>query len=167
VGFVIPENGPPIAPQARGVHLRILGPTGDVIIDQHVPAGFYTASSPVGWKVAGDPATKFTYLDKTKPPTQNGIKKIVITDKSAKARGLITVVVNGDAGSYPLAPGETPITVALELNDTSVPAGRDARGRSVRRGALQGAAGPSGMHAETVEADLQVAGKPALDVTLP
>ena len=57
------------------------------------------------------------------PPGRNGIKKIVITDKSAKVPGLIAVVINGDHGNYPLAPGEAPITVALELNDTGNPQG--------------------------------------------
>ena len=78
------------------------------------------ASAPV---VAGDPPTKFTYIDKTVPPVQNGIKKIVLTDKSAKLRGLVAFVITGDRGNYPLAPGEAPITVAVELTDTGNPEG--------------------------------------------
>jgi cysteine-rich repeat protein len=121
--FMIPDGGPAVAPQARGIHLRILGPAGSVVLDEHVPGGFYTTASLVGWKAAGDPTSKFTYLDKTIPPVRNGIKKIVITDKSAKFRGLMTFVITGDRGSYPLAPGETPIAVALELNDLGNPPG--------------------------------------------
>ena len=121
--FQIPTGGPPLAPQAHGVHLRITGPTGQIILEQHVPGGFYTAAVPTGWKLAGDPPTKFTYIDKTVPPVRNGIKKVVITDKSAKVPGLIAVVINGDHGNYPLAPGEAPITVSLELNDTGNPQG--------------------------------------------
>ena len=95
----------------------------EIILDEHVPPGSYAAASPTGWKVAGDPPKKFTYLDKTKPAARNGLKKIVITDKSAKVPGMIAVVVDGDRGDYPLAPGETPITVSLELNDTGIPQG--------------------------------------------
>lgn len=121
--FTIPEGGQPLVPQARGIHIRMLGPTGNVVLDQHIPPGFYTSSSPVGWKVAGDPATKFNYLDKTVPAIQNGIKKVMLTDKSAKARGLIAFVIQGVRGNYPIAPGEAPISVALELNDVGNPPG--------------------------------------------
>src|SRR5205085_6296327 len=75
------------------------------------------------WKVAGDPATKFNYLDKAVPAVQNGIKKVTLTDKSAKARGLIAFVIQGDRGNYPIAPGEAPISVAIELNDLGNPPG--------------------------------------------
>jgi len=121
--FVIPTGGQPIAPQARGVHVRLTGPTGVLVLDEHIPGGFYSTVSPTGWKLGGDPPTKFTYLDKTVPPLRNGIKKLMITNKSSKVPGLITVVINGDRGRYPLAPGETPITVAVELNDTGSPQG--------------------------------------------
>ena len=119
-GFLIPTGGAPVAPQARGVHLRVLGPTGAIVLDQHIPGGIYTPASPIGWKVA---TAKFNYLDKTVPPTQNGIKKITLTNKSAKVPGLFTFVITGDRGNYPLVPGESPITVALELNDTGNPQG--------------------------------------------
>ena len=36
-GFQIPTGGAPVAPQARGVHLRVLGPTGAIVLDQHIP----------------------------------------------------------------------------------------------------------------------------------
>lgn len=121
--IVVPSGGPPISPQARGVHLRITGPGGAIIADVHVPGGFYSTASPTGWKVNGDPPKKFIYIDKTVPPVRNGIKKITITDKSAKVPGLISFVITGDRGSYPLAPGAAPITVALELNDTGNPQG--------------------------------------------
>lgn len=122
--ITIPTGGSPIAPQARGVHVRVLGPTGAVVLDQHVPAGIYTAANPVGWKVSGSPPNKFTYLDKVSvPPSQNGIKKVVVTDKSAKVPGLVTFQIVGDRGTYPLAPGEAPIAVAVELNDQGSPQG--------------------------------------------
>jgi cysteine-rich repeat protein len=121
--ITIPTGGQPIAPQARGVHLRIVGPTGALVLDQHVPPGFFSTTTPIGWTVKGTPPSKYTYTDKAIPPVQNGIKKITITDKSAKVPGLITFSIVGDRGSYPLASGESPITVALELNDTGTPSG--------------------------------------------
>src|SRR5262249_50685193 len=60
--FEIPDGGPAIAPETRGVHLRVVGPTGVLVIDQHVPGGLYTATSPIGWKLSGTPPNKFTYL---------------------------------------------------------------------------------------------------------
>jgi len=116
--FVIPTGGPPVAPQARGVHLRLTGPTGALVIDEHIAPGFYAKETPIGWKISGDPAKKFTYTDKTVPPVRNGIKKITLTDKSKKVLGLMAFTITGDLGSYALAPGQAPITVALELNDT-------------------------------------------------
>ena len=118
--FQIPTGGPPLAPQMFGVHLRVLGPTGAIALDLHVPGGVYTTATPTGWKVANG---KFTYIDKSIPAVQDGIKKITLTDKSAKVLGLITFVISGDHGTYGLAPGDSPITVSLELNDTANPQG--------------------------------------------
>ena len=78
----------------------------------------------IGWKVRGAPPTKWIYLDKANlPPLRRGIKKVIVTDASSRTPGLIKVVAIGKAGSYPLVPGQEPLTVTVELNDTASPPG--------------------------------------------
>jgi cysteine-rich repeat protein len=124
--FIIPTGGLPVAPQARGVHVRVIDNAGNLVVDERVPGGFYTSETPIGWKLGGNPPTKWTYLDKTKPPLRNGIKKLQVSDRAKKGPGQFKVVVTGKLGSYPIAPGQEPITVSIEFNDTGLPPGGSA-----------------------------------------
>ncbi len=118
--FEIPIGGPPLTPATRGVHLRVVGHTGNLILDEHLPPGAFSAATASGWKGS---ATTFTYLDKTVPPLHNGIKKLVVADHSEKTPGLITLAVSGDHGSYAVTAADEPLTVEFELNDTGTPSG--------------------------------------------
>ncbi len=118
--FQIPIGGPPIAPATSGVHLRIVGHSGTLILDEHLPPGLFSAATPVGWKAG---TSTFTYVDKTVPPIHNGIKKLVVGDHSAKTPGLVTLVVSGDHGSYAVTNADLPLTVEFELDDTGTPSG--------------------------------------------
>ena len=126
--FRIPSGGPAIALETFGVHLRVTDAAGALIIDTHIPGGLSSGSGSVGWKVSGTPPSKWQFGDQAnKPPLYAGIKKLDISNSS----GLIKVGVTGVDGTYALAPGQEPLTVAIELNDDAVPPG-SARHRSVR-----------------------------------
>ena len=55
-------------------------------------------STPVGWKLAGDPPTKFTYLDKTKPPRPERHQEDPDHRQVGEAPGSDQIAINGDAG---------------------------------------------------------------------
>jgi len=118
--FEIPIGGPPLTPPTRGVHLRIVGHNGDLILDEHLPPGVFSAATPVGWKAG---SATFTYVDKTVPPLHNGIKKLVVGDHSQRTPGLVTLAVSGDHGRYAVTDADLPLTVEFELNDTGTPSG--------------------------------------------
>ena len=123
--FLVASGGPALALETFGVHVRVIDNARNLIVDERIPGGAYLSSGlAIGWKVSGTPPVKWTYIDKAnKPPLQNGIKKVVVTDKSAQTPGLITVVVAGAGGIYALAPGQEPLTVTVALNDTALPSG--------------------------------------------
>lgn len=123
--FIIPTGGPALALDLYGIHLRVLDAQKNVVIDERIPGGAYLASGqPIGWKIAGTPANKWTYIDKVNhPAAHNGIAKVIITNKSKSVPGLVTVNIKGIDGTYALAPGQEPITVTVELNNQGLPAG--------------------------------------------
>ncbi len=120
--FTIPSGRPPIAPDTYGVHFRILDQAQRLVVDEHVPGGLFPiADRKIGWKVSGSPPTKWTYTDRANDPAaQNGITKIIVSTAQAN---VVKVAVSGRNGSYVLAPGDDPVTVGFELNDTSIPPG--------------------------------------------
>jgi cysteine-rich repeat protein len=119
--FTISSDGPTIAPETFGVHLRILDRAQNIVVDEHVPGGLFPIGGQrIGWKVAGTPPRKWTYSDRVNtPPAHNGIAKIAIAEKA----NVIAVAVGGVNGTYGLAPGQEPVTVDFELNDTAFPPG--------------------------------------------
>ena len=123
--FRVPSSRPALALQNFGVHVRVIDKDRNLIVDERIPGGAYLSSGlPIGWKVSGSPPVKWTYLDKANTPAlRNGIKKVVVSDKSARTPDLITVVVSGVGGTYALAPGQEPLTVTIALNDTGLPPG--------------------------------------------
>jgi len=127
--FTIGNSVPQLAPDLHGVQIRASDRTGRLVVDEHIPGGTYSKETLRGWKaLGGSPATKWKYLDKNKPPVQNGIKQVAVWDRSRKTPGLIRVVVSArTGGTYPLTPAEDPLplSVGFELNDTAVPPGRD------------------------------------------
>jgi len=121
--FVIPTGGLAVAPQARGVHLRVVDNAGTLIIDERIPGGFFSQATGVGWKLGGNPTNKWTYIDKTRPPLLAGINKFQVKDRSNKQPGQFKVTIAGRQGAYALAPGQEPLTIGVEFNDTGLPPG--------------------------------------------
>ncbi len=119
--FIIPTPfSPPLDPLTNGIEIVVLNTSGGSALD---PAGTSNISIPggawdgtKGWK-ANKPGTKWLYKDRSKPPGNNGIFKVVIQDRSAKTPGQIKLVIKGKEGSYTAAPGDEPFYMAVELND--------------------------------------------------
>ena len=84
-------------PVNSGVGLRLIdGPT--LVLDVQVATGVYDPIARTGWKV-NKAATKWTYVG-PKTGAAGGITKVVLTDKSSKAPGLVAFTVTGKTGSY-------------------------------------------------------------------
>ena len=101
---------PPLDPLTNGVQLRIAGTNGTVF-DFTVPGGAFNKTAGVGWAANGN-GTKWTYKDKTPAPA-GGIYSVVIQNKSTNTPGLVTFVVKGKKGAYPVATNALPLTGRL------------------------------------------------------
>jgi len=112
---------PTIAPQIHGIHVRVIDRNGRLIVDEAIPGGSPSASR--GWKVLGTLGNKWVYTDRTKPPVQNGIARIIIKQLLFVDPMLFSVAVQGSDGGYALHPGDEPLRVTVELNANAVPAG--------------------------------------------
>ncbi len=122
--FVIGSTVPILAPHLYGVHLRVVDNARRLIVDEHVEGGMFSPPGTLeGWRAVGSPPSKWLYIDQNTPPVHNGIRKIVLRDLSRFTPGQIGVVLQGKNGDYRLVPGQEPVTVSLELNDTALPPG--------------------------------------------
>ena len=120
--FTLGSMTPLLQPQVNGIHLRIVDKNDTIIVDEHVAGGAF--QNGVGWKTIGRPPRKWHFIDKTKPfGIHNGIRKVIIKDLSRFAPNRVGLLIKGKPGHYPLIPGNEPLTVTVELNDTAVPPG--------------------------------------------
>ncbi len=122
--FQIGSLVPVLAPHVNGVHIRVTDNLRRLIVDEHIEGGVFSPPGNLhGWRAVGSPPTKWIYIDQSKPPVHNGIRKVLIRDLSRFTPGLIGVIVQGKNGDYRIVPGQEPVTVAVELNDTALPPG--------------------------------------------
>jgi hypothetical protein len=64
-------------------------------------------------------ATKWKFVDKTGAPA-NGLRSVIVQDRSTKATDLVAVKVKGKNGTYPVVAGDEPLSVALELQGSTL-----------------------------------------------
>ena len=122
--FAVGSNVPVLAPHVNGVHLRVVDKEHRFIVDERIEGGVFSPpGNPYGWRAVGSPPSKWIFIDQSKPPVHNGIRKIVLRDLSRFTPGLVSVVIQGKSGDYTILPGQEPVTVTLELNDTALPPG--------------------------------------------
>ncbi|MEO6026113.1 MAG: DUF4215 domain-containing protein [Candidatus Binatia bacterium] len=115
---------PVLAPERHGIQLRIIDSTGSIIVDEHIPGGDLVPGGNSGWKAFGSPASKWIYTDRQKPPTHNGIRKLVVKDQSRVEPNQIAVFLIAKNGTYPISSGsQAPLRVTFELNDGAFPPG--------------------------------------------
>jgi hypothetical protein len=95
--LLTPPVGPTLDPVTHGFEVRLVD-QDSAVLDTELPAGAYNPTTRTGWKVNGT-GTKWSFVTAT-PAGTGGIFKAVLTDKSAKTPGLVTVQVKGKAGSY-------------------------------------------------------------------
>ncbi len=112
--FTLPTSFTNLDPILGGARLVIDAQDGTTRIDITLPSGSYDGTS--GWRVNGT-GTKFQYKDKAKPPTHNGINKVLIQDRSQKVPNQIKIQVKGKSGTYPVVSGDEPVKAILVVGD--------------------------------------------------
>jgi hypothetical protein len=118
--FTVGSTIPALAPHIHGIQVRVTDRFGTMIVDEHIEGGTYSTTTLRGWKAVGDPPATWKYLDKNKPAGHNGISKVLIGNRL----GVLRVIVSAQkGGTYLLAPGQEPLMIAVELNDTALPPG--------------------------------------------
>jgi hypothetical protein len=93
-----------------------------------------------GWKASGSPASKWIYTDKRPVAVSKGIKKVTVKSLARLGRpGDFAIFVNHKGGTVPLRePGQVPLRLTVELNDTALPpGGRQAAISAARRYSLR------------------------------
>ena len=119
VGSLLPN----IQPNLYGVHIRVTDRNGRIMVDEHVP-GIGGLTSPLqSWKAVGTPPNQWIYSDRGKPAVKNGISKVIIRNRTFVDPYSFSIAVQGNKGTYAILPGEEPIRVTVELNDTAIPPG--------------------------------------------
>ncbi len=121
--FMVGSLQPSIQPDLYGVHVRVTDKNGRVMIDEHIPSVNELTSPLQGWKAVGDPPNQWIYSDRTKPAIKNGISKVIIRNRTFIDPYSYSVAVQGNKGTYSIVPGEEPVRVTLELNDSALPPG--------------------------------------------
>lgn len=113
--FVLPASTSFAAldPQTDGARVMVVTATGVPRIDVTLPGGVYAGNGTRGWTLNG-PGTKWTFQDKTGAPG-NGIVKVVIQDRSARAPRQVKLLVKGKNGAYPVVSGDEPVTAIVVL----------------------------------------------------
>jgi cysteine-rich repeat protein len=119
--FTIGSHVPVLKPDVYGVHIRVTNVNRELVIDEKIPGGVFDGTK--GWKSTGEPPSKWIYRDKTNPPIQNGIKKILLKDLSRFGANQVSIVVGAKKGTYFITENLSPVRVTVELNDTAVPPG--------------------------------------------
>ncbi len=107
---------PPVAtaldPVTSGIRVRLVdGAT--TVLDAVLPGGAYDPLLKTGWKT-NKTATRWTYVG-PKIGAPGKITKVVLSDRSAKAPGLVTFEVTGKDGDYAVGPQ---VVASLELPAT-------------------------------------------------
>ena len=126
---------PPLDPQARGVRI-VLNDQHGALLDVSLPGGAYVFPPGVGWKSRG--GTSWTYINRT-ATRPGGIARMSITNRSRRTPGLVTFMVRGTAGAYPVVPAALPLSGLIVLDPPAATTGSAAKrpspDRSQRRGA--------------------------------
>ncbi|RMD85911.1 MAG: hypothetical protein D6815_00910 [Candidatus Dadabacteria bacterium] len=100
---------------ATGARVVIESVGGSTLSDTSVPAGAFDGTS--GWKVNGA-LTKYTFVDKQRPASNNGILKIVVQDRSKKAPRQVKIKVKAKDGSYPVTAADVPVRAVVIIGSS-------------------------------------------------
>ena len=100
-------------PGREGARIRIDTELGRIPLDVTLATGTYGGSGTRGWTRSAR-GTRWTFLD-TSGVSNNGIFKMQIVDRSATEPRRVHVLVQGKNGSYPIVPGDEPLTTTVVL----------------------------------------------------
>jgi cysteine-rich repeat protein len=84
----------------------------EIKADFSIPGGAFDGVR--GWK-SNASGTSFIYVDQGDPPAVAGISKVRVSDRSAKAPGLVAVQVKGAGATYPLGPADVPLGLVVRM----------------------------------------------------
>ncbi len=99
-------------PVADGARVVVTATDGTSRVDVTIPGGAFDGST--GWKVSG-PGSKYFYVDKSRPPVNNGLRKILIKDQNDKNPGQVGIKIKAKEGNYPVVSGDEPIQLLVVL----------------------------------------------------
>ncbi len=111
--WVVTPTTPAINPIANGLRLRVNDKNGAPVFDRVIPRGGPISSKAPGWKVNGA-KTKWTYRDPSNR-VGGGVRRIVVTDKSATTPGLFRVTLSARDADFHVDPLLLPLRLTLVL----------------------------------------------------
>jgi 6-phosphogluconolactonase (cycloisomerase 2 family) len=103
-------------PLTTGIDVTVATAAGGSVLAVSLPGGAFGGGGTAGWQQKG---ANWLYVDKTPVPLA-GVKKVVLTDRSAKQPGVASIKVLGKKGSYAFVAGDEPPTVRVDLGLTDV-----------------------------------------------
>lgn len=116
--FVLPEDSDfaLLAPSLDGIRLVIASANHEDRVDVEVPGELQVGGRDTrGWKYLSSHKA-WKYSDQTENPV-NGIRKVIVKDKSRKVPGLVRVLLKGRNGHYPIDASDPPLRAAVALGD--------------------------------------------------
>jgi DNA-binding beta-propeller fold protein YncE len=106
-------------PLTTAVRVLVERADGSPAVDVTLPTTAFGGSGTAGWTASGTPVRRWTFSDRTGTPP-NGVKRVVIADRSKRVPNLVSVSVTGRDGTYPLSAGDEPPVVSVFLGATDV-----------------------------------------------
>jgi len=117
---------PALDPIAHGVRVIIQNAAGGTVLDGTVPGGLYDQSTQRGWRTNTDgSAFIYRHIGNIVPKIE-GIKRVVIFDRSSRDPGRLKFSVQGREGNYPLTPAEGPIRAVIVFDVPAATTGQCA-----------------------------------------
>lgn len=108
---------PDLDPDSDGARLVVRGqPSGTVLLDAAIPPGAFAGAGTAGWRSAGG-GRVWTFADK-RAAAPNGVTRMTIADHSQPGSDVVKIVVQAAGGTYPLAPSDVALDVAVVLGDS-------------------------------------------------
>lgn len=101
-----------IDPLTNGILVILFSADGEIIVETVVPGV-------EGWSQNGK-ATQYTFRDKMRPAANNGIRKVVIKDRSNKEPNRVSVKVVSTDATVPVFVDSPPLQAVVVLGDESI-----------------------------------------------
>jgi cysteine-rich repeat protein len=98
-----------LAPDQRGLMVRLENAVGETRVEIPVPGGG-------AWF---KPRGRWRWIYKDPNGSANGIRKLVLVDRTTYGLPQVDIKITGHSGTYPLAPGDLPPILTIVLGDAN------------------------------------------------